>query len=99
MHLLDLVGDQVKVDVELGTDAVLHRDLDGVLLLVGNGRELQGRVDDVGDAKLEEALGSDGPTCREVELARELASVGPIIFLIAVTDTHNKAEANTADCD
>ena len=55
MNLLDLIGDQVKVDVELGTDTVLHRDLDGVLLLVGHGRQLQGGIDDVGDAEIEEA--------------------------------------------
>ena len=97
VDLLDLVGDQVEVDVQLGAHPVLHRDLDGVLLLVGHGGQLQGGVDDVGDAEVEEALGGDGPACREVELVCELAGVGPVILLTTVPDTHHHTQADWED--
>ena len=55
-HLLDFVCDEVEVDVELGADPVLDRDLDGVLLLVGHSGQLQGGIDNVGDAEIEETF-------------------------------------------
>ena len=82
-HLLDLVCDEVEVDVELGADPVLDRDLDGVLLLVGHGGQLQGRVHDARDPEVEETFRGDGAARGEVQLLRELAGVGLVVLLAA----------------
>ena len=99
--LLNLVRDQVKVDVELGSDPVLHRDLDRVLLLVGHGGQLQGGVDDGGDPEVQETLGGDSSACCEVELLCEFTGVSPVIFLTATVSTahdhYDKESQESAD--
>ena len=77
--LLNLVRDQVKVDVELGSDPVLHRDLDRVLLLVGHGGQLQGGVDDAGDAEVQQTFGGHGSACCQVQLVRQFTAIGRVI--------------------
>ena len=77
--LLYLVRDQVKVDVELGSDPVLHRDLDRVLLLVGHGGQLQGGVDDAGDAEVQQTFGGHGSACCQVQLVRQFTAIRRVI--------------------
>ena len=81
---VDLVGHEVEVHVELGADAVLDGDLDGVGELVGHGGELEGGVDDAGDAQVEEDARGDGARRREVEVVRQRGRVVVVEGLAAV---------------
>ena len=83
VNLLDLVSYQIEVDVELGSDPVLHRYLDGVLLLVGHGGELQGGVHNVGNPELQQTFRGDGPASGQEEIVSELGGVGLVILLTA----------------
>ena len=98
VNLLDLVSYQVEIDVELGSDPVLHRYLDGVLLLVGHGGELQGGVDDAGDAQVQQTLAGHCATCCQVQLVCELTGMGPVVFLTAtVSAGHNQDTIDGGD--
>ena len=100
VNLLDLVSYQVEVDVELGGDPVLHRDLDAVLLLVGHGGQLQGGVDNAGDAQLQETFGGDGPACCQEEVVGELGGVGLVILLSpAVPAAHRSTRGDQGGSD
>ena len=101
VHLLNLVSDQIKVNVQLGSHSVLHRDLNRVLFLIRHGGQLQGGVDDGGDPEVQETLGGDSSACCEVELLCEFTGVGPVIFLTPTVSTAhdhcNKESQESAD--